>query len=239
MGVRSGMVMASVLLGASVLPAYAATFEVPRNFEIMFVDLESPGKFGNDFKADVEPGDHQFVVRFHQRVGGGDNGEQFESEPYIIDVNVAKDAHIELNAPYFFRKSDAAEFEDNVEFTLVNNNSDATLDYEVRQLPHQSGVQQMRDYEEEVRRFTATYKMPTVDTPTQAAQTETDTEALEMLKFWYNRAAASTRKDMRIWLVDDSHKPENKNTSYEMLQFWFNKASAADQKAFQVWLLNE
>ncbi|MGB2064865.1 MAG: DUF2057 family protein, partial [Marinomonas gallaica] len=85
MRLKSGVMVLGMLLGAGSMPALAATFEVPQNFEIMYVDLESTS-FGNDFETDVEPGERQFVVRFNQRIGGGSNAEFFESEPYIIDV---------------------------------------------------------------------------------------------------------------------------------------------------------
>lgn len=235
---RSG-IMVGMLLATSSLPALAATFEVPRNFEIMYVDLKSPGSFGGDFKTGIEAGKRQVVVRFNQRIGGGGNAEQFQSEPMVIEVDVAQDAEIMLEAPYFFRNNDAAAFAKKPEITLVNEASDAKLDYEVRMLPKQSGVQMLRDYKREIREFSATYKTPAVDTPTPASETVAATEELEMLKFWYNKADASTRKDMRIWMVDHSHQAKTESTAFEMLGFWFEKASKNDQKAFQIWLLNE
>ncbi|WP_417552791.1 DUF2057 family protein [Marinomonas fungiae] len=238
MSLRSSIVM-GMLLGASSLSTFAATFEVPRNFQIMYVDLKSPGSFGGDFKTEVAAGERQFVVRFNQRVGGGSNAEQFQSEPFIIDVNVAEDSNIVLEAPYFFRKNDAASFAKSPEITLVDKGSEAELDYEMRMLPAKPGVQVMRDYKSEVRDFTKTYKQPAVDTPMPAPATVAATEELEMLKFWYNKADAGTRKDMRIWMVEHSHQPKTASTAFEMLGFWFEKASAADQKAFQIWLLNE
>lgn len=237
MNLRSGVAVMGMLLGATSLSTFAATFEVPRNFEIMYVDLQDPGRFGGDFKTDVEAGEHQFVVRFNQRVGGGKNAEQFQSEPYVIDVNLAEDAEIVLQAPYFFRKNDAAAFAKKPEFTLVDRG--AEFDYEVRQLPREPGMQILRNYKREVRDFTATYKKPAVDSPKPASSNKAATEELEMLKFWYNKADAATRKDIRIWMVDQSHQPQTSTTAYEMLGFWFQKASAEDQKAFQIWLLNE
>lgn len=238
MNLRSGVVM-GMLLATSAVPAFAASFEVPRNFEIMYVDLESPGRFGGDFHTEVEGGEHQFVVRFNQRVGGGSNAEQFQSEPYIIDINMAEDAEIVLKAPYFFRKDDAAQFAKNTEFSLVNETTDSKPEYEVRMLPVETGVTIMRNYKREVKDFTATYKQPKVDSPVPASASAPATEELEMLKFWFNKADAATRKDIRIWMIDQSHQPQTQSTAYEMMNFWFEKASKEDQKAFQVWLLNE
>lgn len=239
MNLRSGVVVMGMLLGATSLSTFAATFEVPRNFQIMYVDLQSPGRFGGDFKTEVDAGERQFVVRFNQRVGGGSNAEQFQSEPFIIDVNVAEDSDIVLKAPYFFRKKDAAQFAKQPEITLVDQTRDIELNHDFRMLPAKPGVQVLRDYESEVREFTKTYKMPASDMPKPAPEQHAVTEELEMLKFWYNKADATTRKDMRIWMVDHEHKPQASSTAYDMLGFWFEKASAADQKAFQIWLLNE
>ena len=239
MGLRSGVMMVGMLLGASSVSSYAATFEVPRNFEIMYVDLQSPSSFGGDFKTEVDPGIHQFVVRFNQRVGGGSNGEHFQSEPYIIDIDVPKDSYITLKAPYFFQKSNAAKYAKAPEFSLIEKDQSNKLDYKIRMLPKKSGLQQSRDIESEVRHFTSTYKTTKSDGPAPASETVVATEELEMLKFWYNKADASTRKDMRIWMVDHSHQAKTESTAFEMLGFWFEKASKNDQKAFQIWLLNE
>ncbi|SBT18474.1 hypothetical protein MGA5115_02605 [Marinomonas gallaica] len=238
MRLKSGVMVLGMLLGAGSMPALAATFEVPQNFEIMYVDLESTS-FGNDFETDVEPGERQFVVRFNQRIGGGSNAEFFESEPYIIDVKVKEDSDIVLQAPYFFNKSDAERFAKAPEFSLVDEGRMDKLDYQIRMLPKKSGFQPSRDYKSEIREFTATYKQPVVDKPKAAAKQVAVTEELEMLKFWYNKADVATRKDIRIWMIDPSHKAAQSNNAYDMMVFWFKKASKEDQKAFQVWLLNE
>ena len=72
MGVRSGVVIMGVFVGATSFSATAATFEVPRNFESMYVDLENSGNLGGDFKTEINAGAHQLVVRYNDRIGGGD-----------------------------------------------------------------------------------------------------------------------------------------------------------------------
>lgn len=239
MRLRSGVVVLGMLLGATGFSANAATFDVPKNFEIMFIDLDKKGAFENDFHAKLDAGEHQIVVRFNQRIGNASDGQQFESEPQIIELELAQNSQIVLEAPYFFQENDAARYAKSPEFTLVDKANDGELEYEVRALPHKAGFQNMRDYEEEVREFTATYKETNPDSPSAADANAPATEELEMLKFWYNKADAQTRKDIRFWLIDDAHEVKDTNTPFDMTQFWFQKASKKDQKAFQVWLLNE
>lgn len=239
MRLRSGVsVFGALLVGMGSLPVMAATFEVPHNFEIMYVDLESTGMFGNDFKAEVDQGEHQFVIRFNQRIGGGSDAEWFKSEPIIIDVKMTDQSQAVLKAPYFFQKSKAERYAEKPDVSLVDEGAEGSLDYQVRMLPKHSGFQVLRNYEEEVRRFTASYKGSN-DAPTPAIESTPETEELEMLKFWYNKADATTRKDIRIWMIDSEHQASEKSTAFDMLTFWLNKASAEDKKAFQIWLLSE
>ncbi len=200
MGVRSGVVLMGVLLGITSVSTTAATFEVPRNFEIMYVDLESTSKLGGDFKAELEPGKRQLVVRYNDRIGGGADADRFQSEPIILDITVAQDDEILLEAPHLFRKNDAAKFAESPEFTLIHKDSGEALNYDMHMLPTQPGVQMFRDYKDEIRAFTQTYQAPSV-TAKAADKEQAKTEALDMLKLWYNRASAEDQKAFQEWMT--------------------------------------
>lgn len=229
------ILLSSLLVGSMAMPVMAATFEVPRSFEIMYVDLQSAGNFGNDFKVDIANGHHQIVIRFNKIMRGGD-ATQYQSEPIIIDVNVEKDAYLTLKAPYISTDRKAELYAKKPEFKILDDSSGREVSYQQQMLPVKSGLQNTRDYVAEIERLTAKNVVVT-DAPVPAPYIENEKVALEMMQFWYNRSDDVTRKAIRVWIADDRYKPEMKNIQLEMSQFWFKKADREERKAFQVWLI--
>ncbi|MEL0636061.1 DUF2057 domain-containing protein [Marinomonas sp. TI.3.20] len=232
----------SILLGAITTHAVAAEFKVPVSYEIMYVDLKDGGDFGSDFKVDLKPGHHQIVVRYHQSVRNSGNLDLFKSEPIIIDLDMKKDVNLELKAPYIRTDEKASNYADKPTFTIVNTKDGSKVDYKERILPFKSGFQPTRDYLEEIKTFTgvgvaAAANSAATYAPAPAPKSVTEANEFQMLQFWFNKSDEATRKDFRIWMVDNTHQPKAKNTQFEMLTFWFNKATPVERKAFQVWLV--
>ncbi|CAG9001210.1 MAG: hypothetical protein CENE_03228 [Candidatus Celerinatantimonas neptuna] len=231
---KKAMLISSALIGITAIPAVAATFEVPTSFEIMYVDLHKPS-FGDSFKATVDGGHHQFVVRYNQNIGRHGEVDMYRSQPIIIDMKVAKDAKLQLKGRHFYEERHASKYANHPTFTIVNSKGEK-VDYQAQMLPLKQGFQPTRSYINEIKRFmgeaTDGYKAP-APAPKEIAKTN----EYQMMKFWYNKADKPTRKAIRIWLVDHSTHPKAENTPFKMLKFWFNKANKAQRKSFQVWLL--
>ncbi|ETI58343.1 YccT family protein [Marinomonas profundimaris] len=219
------------------LPVQAATFEVPRSFEIMYVDLEGAREFGNDFKVNIDEGQHQIVVRFNKLVRSGGDTQAYQSQPIVLDLQFEKNDYFTVKAPYISTQKQAESYLKNPTFTLVDDRSGKAVDYQHQILPVKSGFQNTRDYITEIERLTAKSTPTLNDGPAAAPVISTSNVALEMMQFWYNRSDEATRKDMRIWIADDLYKPTVSNIQLEMLQFWFNKADREAKKAFQAWLV--
>lgn len=241
---KSVLLASSLLLGAVTTHAMAATFKVPTSYQIMYVDLKDGGKFGGDFEVDVPAGQHQLVVRYYQTLHTGGDINIVKSEPIIIDLDVAKDANLELKAPYIRQKDKAEAYSEKPTFKIVNAGNGKDVDFKVSMLPTQSGFQPLRNYREEIKEFTgvgvatqAASSNQSYSAPAPAPKSVTEANEYQMLQFWFNKADEQTRKDFRIWMVDNTHQPKGKNTQFEMLQFWYNKATAPERKAFQVWLV--
>jgi uncharacterized protein len=227
--------------GFTALPAVAATFEVPRSFEIMYVDLESAHQFGNDFRVDVDEGPHQIVVRFNKMLRSGGDTQTFQSEPIVLDLQFEKSTYLTLKAPYVSTLKQAEANAKDPQFSIYDVVSGHTVDYKQQILATKSGLQNSRDFIDEIERLTAP------DSPTYRSDSgpvavpilmEEDV-ALRMMEFWYNQSDDATRKEIRIWLADALYKPTVSNIQLEMSQFWFNKADKDSQKAFQTWLVAE
>lgn len=219
------------------LPVQAATFEVPRSFEIMYVDLEGARQFGNDFKVDVDEGQHQIVVRFNKLMRSGGDTQAYQSEPIVLDLQFEKNDYFMVKAPYISTQKQAEAYVKAPKFTLFDERSGKDVDYQHQILPVKSGFQNTRDYVTEIERLTAKSQPILGEAPVSAPVILTQNVALEMMQFWYNRSDDVTRKEMRIWIADDLYKSKVSNIQLEMSQFWFNKADREAKKAFQTWLV--
>ncbi|WP_137170267.1 DUF2057 domain-containing protein [Marinomonas sp. FW-1] len=243
MKVKRGFSAVAILVSCfTVLPAMAATFEVPRSFEIMYVDLESSRQFGNDFKVDVEEGPHQIVVRFNKLLRSGGDTQTFQSEPIVLNLQFEKDTYLSLKAPYV---STVRQAEDNVkdpQFSIIDEVSGKEVDYKQQMLTTKSGLQNTRDFVAEVERLTAKNSMNanvSSSGPDVAPTKMSDDVELQMMQFWYNQSDKVTRKHIRVWIADDLYKPEVSSIQFEMATFWFKRADKESQQAFQQWLIKE
>ena len=222
------------------IPAMAATFEVPRSYEIMYVDLESASQFGNDFKVEVDEGQHQIVVRFNKLLRQGGDTQQYQSEPVVLNLSFEKNGYLTLKAPYISNQKQAEANAKDPQFTIYDEVSAQEVDYKQQNLKTKSGFQNTRDYLEEVQKLTSTNLSGDMDQgsgPVPAPVLMIEDVALQMTQFWYNQSDEATRKEARIWIADDMYKPKVANIQLDMLQFWYKKADKEEKNAFQDWLL--
>lgn len=234
------ILIGSLLMGTA-LPTVAATFRVPISYKIMFVDLKPASDFGGDFKVDVKPGKHQFVIRYHQILSQGQDDSIYQSQPIIVNVTVAKDSVLRVKAPSFHSKWSASNYAKKPTFTIENEDG-TKINFKSKMLPLRPGFQLGRDYRKEVQALNnGTYEQQFSEdqgSGPNAAPEATDATAFTMMKFWYNKAKQPTRKHFRIWAIDQSmDAKDDSTTAYKMLKFWYNKSNKAQQKAIQVWLL--
>ncbi|GAA0830251.1 hypothetical protein GCM10009112_13520 [Marinomonas arenicola] len=236
------LLASSILLGAMTTHAMAAEFKVPVSYEIMYVDLKDTSKFGSDFDIKLDKGHHQVVVRYNQNIRNSDDLNLYRSEPIIIDFDVEQDTKLELKAPYIRKDQQASDYADKPTFTIVDAKTGSKYDYTDQMLPMKPGFQPTRNYLEEIKVFTGVKAANAASSaatyaPTPPPKEVAETNEFQMMQFWFNKSDAATRKDFRIWMVDNTHQPKAKNTQFEMLTFWFNKATPTERKAFQVWLV--
>lgn len=219
-----------------VLPVQAATFEVPRSFEIMYVDLKSSRQFGNDFKVRIDEGQHQIVVRFNKLLRSGGDTEAYQSEPIVLDLVFEKDAYLTLKAPYVSNPKQAKAFSKKPTFAVVDDVSGKDIQYHQEILPVQSGLQNTRNYVNEIERLN-TEKFSVANGPAPAPVLMKEDVVLDRLQYWYNQSDEATREEIRIWIADDLYESTISNIQLGMAQFWFNKTTSEEKKAFQVWLV--
>ena len=235
-----------VFFCGAILPVQAATFEVPKSFEIMYVDLDGARQYGNDFKISVEEGSHQIVVRFNRLLRSGGDTTVYQSEPIVLDVTFNKDDYFTLKAPYISKAKQAESYKKSPKFTILDKRSGKDVMYQQQILPTQSGLQNTRNYLSEIERLTkkttskvAAENLVFGDGPNAAPiiMRIEDIE-LNMMKFWYNESDEATRKAFRVWINDALYKSDMASVQFNMSQFWYKKADKNQRKAFQDWLTN-
>ncbi|MEO9654405.1 YccT family protein [Marinomonas sp.] len=224
------------LVSVAASPIFAATFEVPRTFEIMYVDQQAANKFGHDFKVEVAAGQHQLVVRFNKLLRQGGDTHRYRSEPIVLDINFLQDSNIQLQAPYVSSQRKAQEYAQAPQFELLDTQLDQNIPFTQVQLATRSGLQNTRDYLEEIEQVS---KKGSDVSPQVVPVTDDrlDNIALEMLKFWYNKASLSTREEVQLWRANPERKVEISDVAAEMLNFWSQKANDTQQEAFLAWTL--
>ncbi|MBD5772295.1 YccT family protein [Marinomonas colpomeniae] len=228
-----------------VVPIQAATFEVPRSFEIMYVDLEGTGKFGNDFKIEVSAGAHQIVIRFNKLLRSGGDTEVYQSEPIVLDLVFEKDVSLIIKAPYISNQKQAESYLKAPKYTISDKLSGKSVEYQQHILPTQSGLQNTRDYVDEIEQLTSetrpknhTYIDKNIafsERPFTAPLIMSDDMSLDMMKFWYNQSDEVTRKELRIWISDALYQSKLSSIQFEMSQLWYTKANSSEQEAFELW----
>ncbi|WP_353667559.1 DUF2057 domain-containing protein [Marinomonas sp. THO17] len=234
---RQNFILTAFLLSLGTAhSAFAETFEVPRSFEIMYLDQQVASKFGNDFKIDVDPGQHQIVFRFNKIIRSGGDSEVYQSEPIVLDLNVPSGAYLQLQAPYISSHRQAQDYAKQPNFSIRDEASGRDVSYQQRMLAKQSGLQNLRDYLGEVKALDEV-KSLSQDAPLDPPVKMNSAPALSMLKFWYNQADIDTRKAMRVWIADAQQQAKQDSIQLEMLQFWFNKADDKAKTSFQMWLI--
>lgn len=232
--VRSMLIGSMTLVSSSSL--LAATFEVPRAFEIMYVDQQAANKFGNDFKVELPAGDHQLVVRFNKLLRQGGDTHRFRSEPIVLQANFAKDASIQLQAPYIASKDKAQAYALAPEFDLMDTNHQRSIRFQQQLLPTQPGFQNTRNYLAEIAQLSQ-QELPSSLSVQPVAQGSLDDISLEMLKFWYNKASLASREAVQLWRTSPQQQMAETDIAAEMLNFWALKASAQQTQAFLAWTL--
>lgn len=218
------------------LSVQAATFEVPRSFEIMYVNLESARQFGNDFKVEVNEGQHQIVVRFNKLIRRGGDAQAYQSQPIVLDLMLEREAYLRLKAPYISTQKKAEKFIEEPTFTIVDDISGKEVKYRQTILPVKSGLQNTRDYIDEIERLNID-KLSVANGPVPAPILMKENIALDRLQYWYNQSDDVTRKEIRIWVSDDLYRPRVSNVQLEMTQFWFHKTNSEEKKVFRIWLV--
>ncbi|WP_026973476.1 YccT family protein [Aliagarivorans marinus] len=213
----------------------AASFSVPTNFELLYVDKEKVSSFfTSKSKVDLDGGVHQVVVRYRDTVGGSDNSEVISSGPIVINLELSADQDIVLkgDSPRTVRK--AEEYAKKPRFS-VSDKRGGQVRHEYYHLPLKPGFQLNRDYLEEIAAYETQNASQIIATPAGAAAAPKP-KAIQPAAA-ATTAAATTAVAAAPAASTPAVTSTSNTTEMEMLTFWFNKASVDTRKQIQVWAI--
>ena len=204
----------------SVKPAMDVSIvSVPESFNILFTDREKFGStlYSGETKLGFLPGPHQIIIYYKDFwEAPGDESERVESKPISIKFNAVAGQKYRIN----FKKPESLETaktyakNPSIEFTNVTTNTNAatSIEYNVYTRDFFANVfgDESGSTTDSAPAATAVIPPPPTPTPKLAApvassdaenNAQTDSNALDMLKYWWETASDDQKKAFRHWIV--------------------------------------
>ncbi len=204
---------AALALFTSVSAIADTTVAVPRPYATYLVDGKSYKGNGSDIR--LAAGEHQLVIRFEGNYSKRDSIDIVSGEPLVVNFKTDGKEQLTFDLPLLRESIQAKNFLKDQKLHLIDKNTKAVKDADIFQLPKKEGLQIGRDYQEELLALGKAFQQPvinedgTISVNGQAQKADlTNTvsgsknlQALEMLKYWYNRADPQTRKAFQHWVI--------------------------------------
>lgn len=200
--------------------AYAATIEIPRPYVVYLQDGKSATSsvLNAERKINLSAGAHQLVIRFDGSFKDQSETRLVSGEPVVINLDLKGDEALAIKFTYPRNYRAAEQFIAQQKLTFIDTKSGATVNVDHFVMPKKEGLQIGRDYQTELQAMgkgfqqvpteltvatTAAVAAAAVPDAKGSAQGAVDknVQTLEMLKYWYTRADAETRKNFQHWMI--------------------------------------
>ena len=205
--------LAALALFTSVSAIADTTVAVPRPYATYLVDGKSYKGNGSDIR--LAAGEHQLVIRFEGNFSKRESIDMVSGEPLVVNFATNGKEELTFDLPVMRESYMAKDFLKKQNLHLVDKNTRAIKEANIFELPKKEGLQIGRDYQEELLALGKAFQQPVINEDgsvsaggngQQADLTNTvsgskNLQALEMLKYWYNRADPQTRKAFQHWVI--------------------------------------
>lgn len=201
--------LVSIILGP--LPVLAGTLTIPMSFEYLAVDGKpvQSSMFNHKAKLDLSTGEHKIAIRYHEMVPDdfSDSQSFIKSAPFIVTLNASTNGNYrlkpvggdEVKYPQEFAKSPQIQI-------LTNTGTKASYQVEYTNIKERSFFSRLLGDDTGVdishASATATKSPPQfVPTAKPAINSQTPTQAQQMLHYWWQQADEQTRKEFMGWAI--------------------------------------
>jgi len=216
MSLKALMALLMGLLFSHALFAANGSLQIPRPYVIHMLD-------GAPFKRDLlsrtrelhlAPGEHQLVLRFEGSYSGRGESRLISGEPLVINFQASDNTALRLDFAYPHSYPEAERFLERQPVRLINLATRRPWPAEIFVMPKREGLQIGRNYQAELVALGKAFGQQSQARPGTSAPPSTEAapatnpplndnnaQALEMLKYWYNRADPQTRKVFQHWII--------------------------------------
>lgn len=206
------------LLFSQALFAANGSLQIPRPYVVHLLD-GAPLKQhlpSRTRELSLSPGPHQLVLRFEGSYSGRGESRLISGEPLVINFRAADNGALSLDFTYPRSYAEAERFLERQSVRLLNLNTRRAWPAEIFVMPKKEGLQIGRNYQAELVALGKAFGQPSQALPLASARprprseavpatnpplNDNNAQALEMLKYWYNRADPQTRKAFQHWII--------------------------------------
>jgi uncharacterized protein YccT (UPF0319 family) len=231
---KFGFAVIGLLATCATMPTMAATLKLSPEINLLVIDGKkvSSSLFKGSTGLELVDGQHQILFRVEKPVRYGSRDEDmYSSDPLIANFDSANSDIITISLPRITTKAEAARFDKNPSFTLVNEKGQtinavkdklkleglviaADMEMEMAKYNTGNGVAAIPSLAQitviNPRGYPQTSMPPVPVTRTPVAQNSVtvkgETAEEEMLQYWFQRADKETRKRFLDWANKNSGK---------------------------------
>lgn len=210
--------------------AWAATaIAIPHPYVAYLLDGKpvSNDLFSSRSSLTLSPGPHQLVIRFEGTFKDQSESRLLSGEPVVINLVTKQDQQLAIEFSYPRSYSAAEQYLKQQKLQFIDQSTGHAVKADYFVMPKKEGLQIGRNYQEELIAMGKAFAQPAAQTaapqataqavagtaavaaaaqitPQTTAKGQTldkNTQALEMLKYWYNQANGDTRKAFQYWVI--------------------------------------
>ena len=208
------------------LGAWAATsIAIPHPYVVYLLDGKPVQNdlFSSRSALSLTPGPHQLVIRFEGTFKDQSESRLISGEPVVINLSTKADQQLVIEFTYPRSYSAAEQYLKQQKLHILDKATGQVVKADYFVMPKKEGLHIGRNYQEELVAMGKAFAQPAARskpaqvisgtaavavTATNTAQPATkeqkldqNTQALEMLKYWYNQANGETRKAFQHWVI--------------------------------------
>ncbi len=240
-------ILAATILLLSFSAFSAVIVELDTDLAPVIIDGKETGlRINTQRIIELDNGQNQLVVRVSKLLTGQSQFEKYYSNPVVLTFE-AHDTRLYVSpAKEIKTKEQAKLFKNDPQMNVVDASGNP---FSVQQGVLMPGDGLVRDYRRELEAFNKTHGLTETARAEKDMTTASDvhekhhSQALEMVQYWYARAAESEQQIFSDWAFLNrktvSEALSGDSQPLNMLGYWYAEAEQNDRVAILKWLLEQ
>lgn len=186
--------------------SFAGQIEIAKDLELLYHNKKKTGFLNIGNKIEITETKQQLVLRYYKRFTRSGQHNEVQSQPIIIEFEADIKGNYKLQVPKIHQARKAEQFAKQPKIELYDDKG--PLAFVMHLLEPHSGFSFNRDILAELKQWEAAKnnqansKLKKVKSEESKLTEEDADTALEMLKFWYQKAKPSSQQEFKQWLAE-------------------------------------